>query len=424
MTDLAPPADGSVEPSVFGAEPPCGEFYFLRDLVHARRQGGRPASGVMRDYLSICLRKRRVLSPDHYFKFRLYELDEGERHTIHDYVDDVERRELNLAINRHGSGSQTIENKLYLESVLRDRGIASAETLAVLLGRQTSSGVVVTSEEALRGRLVDAPCPLFGKPVVGSLSSGAIVIERYDRGSDRLHLAGDSEIPLGSFLRQTRERYGEYGYLLQRKLEPHETMRALSGGAIGSVRVVTLSDGGATAPLYAVWKIPSVSSIADNFWRAGNIVAHVDIDDGEVLCCRIGSGTAGRAVDRHPDTGATLVGLALPCWNEVCRLAVEAAALFYSVGVIGWDIAITDTGPCIIEGNVNPDHGLLQAASGRGLYASGAGRRLLEARAAALALDRKRERRRRHERRAAKRERRERLLSEGLSRDPRGKGSR
>ncbi|HEY6048187.1 MAG TPA: sugar-transfer associated ATP-grasp domain-containing protein [Sphingomicrobium sp.] len=58
---------------------------------------------------------------------------------------------------------------------------------------------------------------------------------------------------------------------------------------------------------------------------------------------------------------------ALPCWDETKRLAIEAHRAFSDRTVIGWDIAMLEHGPIIIEGNGNADLDILQRFMRRGL---------------------------------------------------------
>ncbi|MBF2055266.1 MAG: hypothetical protein IGS03_17595 [Candidatus Sericytochromatia bacterium] len=55
----------------------------------------------------------------------------------------------------------------------------------------------------------------------------------------------------------------------------------------------------------------------------------------------------------HPDTGAALVGLQLPDFEQVLRLVKTAARRLPLVRAVGWDIALSAQGPCLIEGNDN-----------------------------------------------------------------------
>lgn len=53
----------------------------------------------------------------------------------------------------------------------------------------------------------------------------------------------------------------------------------------------------------------------------------------------------------HPVTHFVAKGTQLPRWQEVLELAKKAAYVVPQVAYVGWDIAITDKGPVLIEGN-------------------------------------------------------------------------
>ena len=68
-----------------------------------------------------------------------------------------------------------------------------------------------------------------------------------------------------------------------------------------------------------------------------------------------------------PGTARPLVGCRLPLWPEVKQLALDAAAAFPFARAIGWDIAISDRGASLIEGNERWSPSLLLLPAPRGL---------------------------------------------------------
>jgi len=50
-------------------------------------------------------------------------------------------------------------------------------------------------------------------------------------------------------------------------------------------------------------------------------------------------------------------------WRETMELAVHAHRAFPDYIFVGWDIAILDDGPCVIEGNRGPDLDIHQRTS-------------------------------------------------------------
>jgi glutathione synthase/RimK-type ligase-like ATP-grasp enzyme len=71
-------------------------------------------------------------------------------------------------------------------------------------------------------------------------------------------------------------------------------------------------------------------------------------------------------VRSHPDTGATLVGVPVPFWADVLRMARRVAAAV-GLGYLGVDIVIDSAaGPLLLEANARP--GLaIQTANNCGL---------------------------------------------------------
>jgi hypothetical protein len=59
--------------------------------------------------------------------------------------------------------------------------------------------------------------------------------------------------------------------------------------------------------------------------------------------------------DRHPDTGHEFRGYPVPMLDDDDALGLRAYQAFPSLYFIGWDIAITQKGPVLIEGNAVPD---------------------------------------------------------------------
>ena len=95
--------------------------------------------------------------------------------------------------------------------------------------------------------------------------------------------------------------------------------------------------------------------------HAGGIAANVGLDDG-ILSSASDLGIDSKLgwLDRHPDTQARIAGRPLPMWSETKALAIRAHRSFADRVLVGWDIAITDDGPIVVEGNSSPDLDIVQ----------------------------------------------------------------
>jgi hypothetical protein len=101
--------------------------------------------------------------------------------------------------------------------------------------------------------------------------------------------------------------------------------------------------------------------------RSGNLVASIDMRDGRVRRVVAGTGFDMRDIERHPDTAHPFSDLRLPDWDKVVGLCLSAGAAMSGIAIQGWDLALSDRGPLIMEVNSRSDLDLLQIAEGRGL---------------------------------------------------------
>ena len=259
-----------------------------------------------------------------------------------------------------------VGNKLLYTQLLQQLGIATAQTQAVSSGHLCVGNLPVMrdADSVVAFLRDDAVYPIFGKPYFGSLSEGSVRIESKD--GDTLHLANGAHRDIAEFAAEVMARYPG-GFLFQTALDPHGDMAKIAGPAIGCVRVLTANDGSGPKPIYSVWKLPAPRAMSDNFWQDGSMLAALDIETGAVQSCVRGTGPSAEMLDEHPVSRASLVGAQIPFWDDILKIAVDAHAVFPEFGVCGFDIAVTDQGPKVLECNDNPSHMLYQMGHGRGL---------------------------------------------------------
>lgn len=136
----------------------------------------------------------------------------------------------------------------------------------------------------------------------------------------------------------------------------HPLIEQISGASpIQSVRIATCLESGGPRILFGFLKLAGRGNLIDNYQtgESGNLIACVDEESGRIyrVVGRDRSSGVARLLTAHPDTGAPLIGLAVPYWAEACELAMRAAACFPNTKAVGWDIGISPSGPLLIEGN-------------------------------------------------------------------------
>jgi hypothetical protein len=150
-------------------------------------------------------------------------------------------------------------------------------------------------------------------------------------------------------------------YLIQECLRNHPGL-AQFGGSLTSLRITTCkTESGGFEVTNAVLKMSlAAGSSVDNFHQGG-AVCKVDVASGEVGPAWDSWINRPCVVhDVHPATAARIAGMILPCWPETVAMLEKAAALFPDRIMVGFDVAITDRGPVIIEGNVQQGSDMVQ----------------------------------------------------------------
>jgi len=131
----------------------------------------------------------------------------------------------------------------------------------------------------------------------------------------------------------------------------HHEMDKLSSSGINTIRIITQVTDHGVDFLGARLRI-SVNSRVDNM-AAGNLAAPIDISTGRVTGPGVYSDITKTDEQVHPVTGVSIIGFQVPFWPEVCLMARDAALFDTRNRSVGWDIAITEDGPELIEGNHN-----------------------------------------------------------------------
>lgn len=132
-------------------------------------------------------------------------------------------------------------------------------------------------------------------------------------------------------------------------------------GAVNTIRVVTMvdPDNGEPFVVSALHRFgTSKSAPTDNASRGG-IRSLVDTETG-VLSAAGTSRAFHRTghkwpFDTHPETGEQLAGIVLDGWEDVKLLIFDVLKKLPFLLYVGWDVAITERGIVLVEGNHSPN---------------------------------------------------------------------
>jgi hypothetical protein len=201
-------------------------------------------------------------------------------------------------------------------------------------------------EDVCRFLRQQADYPIFGKPFDSAGSIGTAKIDGYDQNRDAVIL-GQDLVPVEGFAEMI-EGIGR-AYLFQTLMMPHPEITKIIGPSVSSVRMFVFHDEEGCDLYRAAWKIPASANAADNFWRVGNMLAGIDGESGRIVKTVQRTSGGLEPIDAHPITGASFSDLVFPQWDQMKATVLAAAINLPTCHFQGWDVALTDRGPVLVE---------------------------------------------------------------------------
>ena len=228
-----------------------------------------------------------------------------------------------------GADFEDIQNKAKFEHICLTRNIPCPQTLAIF-DRGKSNG-----EDVLRRWMQ----PLFVKALTGNRGVGAELWRR--DGSAFVSSRGEARTidELIDWLRSQN-------CIVQPALQDHAELKSFGTVALSNVRIIT-----AKGPTIRATPIAASISLAV---EAGSLTGHegfhcgVHLDDGTI------TNTLSPIEDDARLEKRDLIGFALPDWSECINLVRSAHdEAFPAFATLGWDVALTNDGPLLLEANLN-----------------------------------------------------------------------
>ena len=137
--------------------------------------------------------------------------------------------------------------------------------------------------------------------------------------------------------------------LIEECIKQHKDMNTLYDKSVNTMRMFTFFKNGESYFLQAVLKIGN-GGVVDNF-SSGGMYTYVS-SDGDVYVDAIDRND--NIYTKHPISNSKIVGFKVPMFQEAVELVKECAKIIPEVAYVGWDVAISENGPVIVEGNCFP----------------------------------------------------------------------
>ena len=287
--------------------------------------------------------------PPWYYIFELYRRPTGSH--ARSFIYRCESKGGILAIlKERRPPTSIVSNKVAFEKTCRRSGVPTIPVLAIARD----------GEVEWIGSSSDFEADWFVKPINGKGGRG---IERWDyAGEGRFRSLAGELIERDQLLQRIAAKSRTIPRFVQPRIQNHPELQELSNGALATIRALTcLDESGEPELLGAVMRMAiGGNHLVDNF-HAGGIAAVIDLDTGVLgPASNLGADARLGWLDAHPDSGALIRGRRLPDWDRFGQFVENAHRVFSDRALIGWDVALTASGPVVVEANGVPDLDIMQ----------------------------------------------------------------
>ncbi len=136
------------------------------------------------------------------------------------------------------------------------------------------------------------------------------------------------------------------GFVAEELIRQCAELAAVHPESVNTMRIFTVRFDDRIEFLPFAWRVGRGSACVDN-GGSGGIFCALN-EEGEIIST---ADEKGRFYSVHPDTGHPLIGFKIPRFEEAKELAKELAMVVPDNRYCGWDIALTDDGWVMQEGN-------------------------------------------------------------------------
>ncbi len=149
------------------------------------------------------------------------------------------------------------------------------------------------------------------------------------------------------------EVLGKHPLIFEALIKQTAQFSSFNSSSVNTVRFMTTLYPNGEAKVVATFiKIGRAGSCVDNAGAGGNVDVCVDTDSGEIkYAIQYDGWRKISEIDKHPDSGTQLNGVIIDNWEQIKADVIRFQQAMPWCKAAGWDIAITDEGPLVIEVN-------------------------------------------------------------------------
>lgn len=138
------------------------------------------------------------------------------------------------------------------------------------------------------------------------------------------------------------------GVLVEGLIDQSDEMAAFHQESVNTVRMPVFRTKDGCIVVSPFFRMGRGKAIVDNGAQGGIIAG---IDSGTGIVCTAGYDEMGGQFLYHPDSGRIIAGYKIPRWDEALDLVGKLSGVVEGLRYIAWDLALTDHGWVVVEGN-------------------------------------------------------------------------
>jgi hypothetical protein len=191
---------------------------------------------------------------------------------------------------------------------------------------------------------------------------GRFICKPKELGGGRgVHICEYTDQPIAELKREYSD------YILEELIKQHDKLAEINPHCVNTFRITTIKEDDEVYIISAMFRCGTRDIPVDN-WYQGGITAAVDIETGRIFTKGVAKVPKRTEYLRHPVSGVYFPGFQVPFWPETVEMVKSIAGEVDDVRLVGWDVAITNEGPCVVEGNHRSNTTILSVADDIGKY--------------------------------------------------------
>jgi hypothetical protein len=289
--------------------------------------------------------------PIHYFSRYVFK---KKTKNFKDFVPNKFAGKISVLINDH-SIKDVLDNKLFFDFFYGRFDITLPKLVMF-----NNKNMFVYENKAIEVNNDDDFTTLLEDVFKNNTSLESVIIKKTSASSSgkKIFRLTRSEItPNSRILKAIYSEVIRSGFLFQETLKQHPDLDRMNPSCLNTIRIDTFINPDGKVEIPSAYLRMSISNSHIDNISSGGCQIGIELETGKLkkygysLIKTIGV----KVLTEHPFTKTVFEDFTVPYFREVRELVIKTAPLIPGLRLIGWDVAVGESGPILIEGNSDYD---------------------------------------------------------------------